>query len=546
MNKACPTVRIYWTFLLGLFSVNAVALTDGYILAGAYSGTSTVLLDKNGEVVWEWKHGTLPDSLNGYSAYLLENGHLLRSSQVPNSRDVKVPPNAAPRQGIISELDANGTVVWTYTLANDTFMLHHDMKPLPPRNGATEGTILATTFSLHTRNEMKEVGVDTTLLKTGSNFILAEKIIEIKKVYPSGGEIIWEWSIFDHVTPGDSAALHPEKISGSIVSALFSGQWVHLNGLDYSPTRDLIVFTSRIFSELYVLDHSTTTEEAAGSTGGRHGKGGDILYRWGNPANYGATGGVTIDCLHSPTWIPEGYKGAGNILFFHNNLDAGHSEVIEINPPLDAEGKFVKESDMPFGPETPYWKYAPESDFFSQAMSSTMRMPGAEGHTIIHEAYPPAAVDPSGGPGFSMSTDSRIREVTSDGTIVDSFSLTALKSGGGGMMMAFNPAKIMYYPGNYAGVANLMTAVRSPEGKMHVGVSSTGPAVRRFSGKLEFSGLDGEVVSLVNLRGECTVSVRSRNAWYTLPTDRIPTGVYCVMIAKRGVGTVLQKITIAR
>ena len=42
------------------------------------------------------------------------------------------------------------------------------------------------------------------------------------------------------------------------------------------------------FSELWVIDHSTKTAEAAIHEGGRSGKGGDLLYRWGNPRAYRA------------------------------------------------------------------------------------------------------------------------------------------------------------------------------------------------------------------------------------------------------------------
>jgi hypothetical protein len=510
-----------------MFANRVSAISDGYILVGAYGGTTTLLIDKNGQTVWQWDHTTVPDSLNGYSAYLLENGRLLRSAQVASN--VKVPPSAAPKQGIIDEIDKDGTVVWTYTLANDTFMLHHDMKPLPPRNGAAEGNILAVTFSLHTKTEMKKVGVDTTLLSLGSSFILAEKIVEIKRNYPSGGDIVWEWRIFDHITPKDSAPFRPERISGAIVPALWSGQWVHLNGLDYSPATDLIVFCSRIFSELYVIDHSTTKVQAAGSSGGNYNKGGDILYRWGKPGNYGATGSTTIDCLHSTTWIPEGYMGAGHILFFHNNIDAEKSEVIEIDPLLDADGNFIKEAGKPFGPETPFWKYAPENNFFSAYMSTAMRMAGAQGHTIIHESYPAAQGTTS---GMVPNTDSRIREVSGDGQIVDSFSLTGLKSGGSGMRMAFNPAKIMYYPSTYPGIIALLSPIKNRENGSLAGPSSPPVTIRQTAGTLVFSGVAGNTITLITPLGKTALSVHSQSAIFTLRTNRLPMGIYCVKVTK--------------
>jgi hypothetical protein len=519
------------------------AFTDGYILTGCYGGKSSYLIDKNGQIVQQWDHKILTDSLNGYSCYLLENGNLLRTAQI-GTYDV-APPSAAPRQGIIDEIDRMGNVVWTYKLADTACMLHHDIKPLPPGPGETVGNILATSFLLETKAEMIRVGVDTTLLPRRTNTILAEKIIEIKRKYPSGGDIVWQWRMFDHVVPKESAAAHPEKISGGIVPALWSGQWVHLNGLDYSPKTDLIVFSSRVFSELFVIDHSTTTAEAAGSTGGKYNKGGDILYRWGKPGNYGASG-LTIDCLHSTTWIPEGCKGAGDILFFHNNLTARMSEVIEICPPKDGSGNFIMQAGTACGPEAPTWKYAPASDFFSQAMSTAIRM-NANGNTIIHEAYPPdtGVPNPMGG---VPKTDSRIREVTYDGHVVDSIRLKIKENSGTGMgmTMAFNPAKIMYYPSTYKGIAALFLQKTGRDNQSKAGIPGSLFTIRQTAGSIVFSGVSGCEITMVDLTGKTVLSVKSKSNIYSMRVGSVPAGVCCVTVTKGNKRLSSRMVNVAR
>jgi hypothetical protein len=518
------------TFSIASIQLPVSAFTDGYILTGCYSGTSTYLFDKTGQVVQQWNHKPLSDSANGYSCYLLENGNLLRTAQV-GLYDV-VPPNAAPRQGIIDEIDRMGNVVWTYKLADTTYMLHHDIKPLPPGPGETVGNILATCFVLETKAEMIRVGVDTMLLPRRTNTILAEKIIEIKRKYPSGGDIVWQWRMFDHVVPKESAAAHPEKISGGIVPALWSGQWVHLNGLDFCAKTNLIVFSSRVFSELFVIDHSTTMAEAAGCTGGTYKKGGDILYRWGKPGNYGATGSVTVDCLHSTTWIPEGCKGAGDILFYHNNIAAGKSEVIEISPPKDGSGNFIMQAGTACGPEAPTWKYAPTDTtdkFFSQFMSSTMRM-NANGNTIIHEAYPPDTGIPN--PMGAPKTDSRIREVTYDGQMVDSIRLKIKEGTGTGMTMAFNPAKIMYYPSTYKGIAALLNQNVIGNNHLTQGLHGSFPAVRWTAGSIVMSDVAGCQITISDFRGRTLLFATPRSTIFSVHPSRVPAGVCCVKILK--------------
>ncbi|HAP69481.1 MAG TPA: hypothetical protein DCR04_07105, partial [Flavobacteriales bacterium] len=114
------------------------------------------------------------------------------------------------------------------------------------------------------------------------------------------------------------------------------GDWFHTNGVDYNEELDQIAFTARYLSEFFIIDHSTTTAEAAGHTGGNAGMGGDILYRWGNPDNYGAPGTQVIPAaVHDVRWVKTGRPYAGYLQIFNNEGNNGNSTVDAINPPLN-------------------------------------------------------------------------------------------------------------------------------------------------------------------------------------------------------------------
>jgi len=53
-----------------------------------------------------------------------------------------------------------------------------------------------------------------------------------------------------------------------------------MNAIDYNVQFDQILLSVRGNSEIWVIDHGTTTAEAAGHTGGTYNRGGDLLYRW--------------------------------------------------------------------------------------------------------------------------------------------------------------------------------------------------------------------------------------------------------------------------
>ncbi|MCK5620477.1 MAG: T9SS type A sorting domain-containing protein, partial [Candidatus Krumholzibacteria bacterium] len=152
---------------------------------------------------------------------------------------------------------------------------------------------------------------------------------------------------------------------------------------------DQILVTARALSEVFVIDHSTTTEEAAGHTGGNSGMGGDLLYRWGNPEVYhrGGPGDRYFYSVHGGVWIDCGLPGEGGILTFNNGArrpGVDFSSVEEIQPPRDANGNYHIDPTEPFGPAVPTWVYEPGPTFFSQNKSGAYRLPN--GNTLITEA----------------------------------------------------------------------------------------------------------------------------------------------------------------
>jgi len=149
----------------------------------------------------------------------------------------------------------------------------------------------------------------------------------------------------------------------------------------------------RNFSEVWIIDHSTTTKEAAGRTGGRSGKGGDLLYRWGNPRVYraGTTQEQQLYGQHDSHWIPKGLSGAGHVLIYNNGdtrPGSRYSSIEEIVLPVDANGRYALGPDKKYGPARPVWSYsAPNpTDFYSVNISGVQRLPN--GNTLICAGAP--------------------------------------------------------------------------------------------------------------------------------------------------------------
>jgi hypothetical protein len=360
---------------VGLF-LNTPKAFKGYTLFAPKHNTVTYLMDNEGRVVHQWKSAYEP----GQSAYLLPNGHLVRAGMLRVQGGT-----GGGEGGRLEEYDWDGNLVWEFNHATRDYQLHHDFKPMP------NGHILALMVERKSREEAIAAGFDPRMLR--DDFLVPDAVVEIEPLYPKGGKIVWEWHVWEHlIQNGDRAkpnygdpAAHPELVDVACNGRATPAFWNHMNSLDYNPALDQIVLSVRGCNEIWIIDHSTTTQQATGHTGGKQGKGGDLIYRWGNPAAYGR--GTNSDKQlvqqHDAQWIPAGSPGAGHLTIFNNGYDRGYSSIEEIVPPVDANGRYLLEAGKACGPEKPTWHYEAKNraDFFSSEISGAHRLPN--GNTLI-------------------------------------------------------------------------------------------------------------------------------------------------------------------
>ena len=353
-------------------------VSPGYILLSPISTKKVFLINNKGQIVHQWKTDRQP----GQSAYLLEDGSLLRAGKVEDTFQF---PATAGSGGRIQKYDWDGNLVWDFVSSNLYRMSHHDIEPLP------NGNVLCIVWESFLSHVAFEQGRDPETLV--DEVLWYEAIFELKPKGPREAEIVWKWSLRDHIVqnhdrskPGfGDPSEHPELVDINYILRP-KADWVHMNSIDYNEELDQIMVGSRVFSEFWIIDHSTTTEEAKGHTGGKSGRGGDLLYRWGNPRAWSA--GTQKDQKlfnpHDAHWIPAGLPGAGNVLLFNNGQTLtrhDYSSVDELVLPLTDTQTYTRDSNQPYSPLKPSWSFKDPGRLFSPRISGAQRLPG--GNTLI-------------------------------------------------------------------------------------------------------------------------------------------------------------------
>jgi len=351
---------------------------EGHILYSPEYSTKTFLINIEEEIVHSWDS----NYMQGLPVYLLENGNLIRGcSKIDNTRFV-----AGGFTGRVEMHDWNGNMIWEFDYSTDQYCLHHDIEVLP------NGNILMIAWEYKTAAEAIAAGKNPNNLHGGQ--LWPDTIIEVEPTGSSGGTIVWEWHVWDHLIQDYDVSKenygvvsdHPELID--INTGGRQADFNHINSVDYNEELDQILLSSHNQHEIWIIDHSTSTEEAAGHSGGTYGKGGDLLYRWGNPQIYdaGGTADQQLFGQHDAQWIESGCPGEGNILIFNNGQgrsDGQYSSIVEIEPPVNNEGGYDFSSDSSYLPEEPFWIYTADdpADFYSPKVSGAQRLPN--GNTLV-------------------------------------------------------------------------------------------------------------------------------------------------------------------
>ncbi len=307
-----------------LAAIEAAAQFDGFALYNLTNQTTARLINANQQIAYTWN---CPTSFS-YAMALKPNGNLVRSAV-----NVGNQINTAAGSGKVQELNPQGQVVWEFVYSSADYITHHDFCLMP------NGNVLLLAYARKTLAELQAAGY------TGGSAKYPGRIIEIQ---PNGStaQIVWQWDMWDRfIQYADPAkpnympiAEHPERMNINVAISGGGGpgggiDWFHENGIDYNEELDQIAFSARHLSEIFIIDHSTTTAEAAGHTGGNAGRGGDFLFRWGKPANYAVAGPQRIPAaVHDVKWVKGGSMD-GWISFFNNNGGGSSTSTVDaINP----------------------------------------------------------------------------------------------------------------------------------------------------------------------------------------------------------------------
>lgn len=315
------------------FGMEANAQVWGdYLFYSAQNTNTAYLVDNAGANFKTWTFATADKT--GYSSYLLPGGTIVRAvTRTGNATGLP----GGPICGKVQKVDYSGTITWDYVYSTTDYCTHHDICPMP------NGNVLVIAYERKTAAQVAAAGCTYT-----GGEMWPDKIVELKPTGLNTADIVWEWHIWDHACQNIDST-KPNYVASFVnnpqmlnINKKAAKDWIHMNGIGYNEELDQVTFTSHNQNEIYVIDHSTITAQAATHSGGKYGKGGDFLYRWGNPGNYDAPGAIQIlKTTHDAHWAAPGTFRAGELSAYNNDgISTSVSCVDIIAAPLNANGTY--------------------------------------------------------------------------------------------------------------------------------------------------------------------------------------------------------------
>ncbi|NER16212.1 aryl-sulfate sulfotransferase [Spongiivirga citrea] len=339
--------------------INRDLVDNNLLLVNDAAANKAYIMDKEANVLFDWP---LNGERLGNDVFLMDDGSVLANLEAP---DPKI--QIGGFGGKLQIIDKEGNISWNFDYSSDDFIAHHDAAMLP------NGNVLIMIWEKKTASQAIETGYKMNV------DLFPDGIIEVNR---TSNEIVWEWHLWDHIIQdndmtkpnfGDVSA-NPQRIDINY-NQRADGDITHGNALTYDAENDLIYLSVNFYHEVWVIDHSTTNEEAAGTTGGNFGKGGDLVYRFGNPTAYESSFGQRLFYNnHFPNLIDS---QEGKLLIFSNGNSLDQSTAYELKLPLP----FDLKKDADNEPEV-VWSFT-DPDLYSPKVSGVVLLPN--GNRLITE-----------------------------------------------------------------------------------------------------------------------------------------------------------------
>ncbi len=339
--------------------INRDLVDDNYLFVNDAAANKVYVMDKEANVLFDWP---LNDERLGNDVLLMDNGKVLANLE---ASDPKI--QIGGFGGKLQIIDKDGNIEWNFEYSSDDFIAHHDAAMLP------NGNVLIMTWEKKTADDALAVGYQMNV------DLFPDAIIEVNR---TNNEIVWEWHLWDHLIQDNDmtkanfgdVSENPHRVDINY-NQRDDGDITHGNALTYDSDNDLIYLSINFYHEVWVIDHSTTTEEAASSSGGNLGKGGDLVYRFGNPTAYKSSFGERLFYNnHFPNLIdPQ----EGKLLIFSNGNGLDQSTAYELRLPIP----FDLKKDTDNEPEV-LWSFT-DPELYSPKVSGVVLLPN--GNRLITE-----------------------------------------------------------------------------------------------------------------------------------------------------------------